>query len=97
MRLDNPMAEARQLNHDNAVLNESIRGPGVVYATTSLKCGDTIYNIGTGNSGGNCGPLGGSGGKAVSCAQLGKQVASASCDTGCGTQTGSGTCSITAK
>jgi hypothetical protein len=88
------------LNAIFPVLTEGGQGsgsPGVVYATTSLKCGDTIYSIGTGTSGGACGPSAGSNGKGVSCTQLGKEVASANCDTGCGTQTGSGTCSIAAK
>jgi hypothetical protein len=68
---------------------------GVVYATTGLKCGDgTIYEVSTGTNKGTCGPAAGSGGKKVTCVQGGKEVASASCDSGCGTQDGAGSCKI---
>jgi len=74
------------------------QGPvGVVYATTSLQCGGSVYTVSTGTNHGTCGPTAGSGGKGVTCGEGGNTVASASCDSGCGTQTGGGTCTIVAK
>jgi hypothetical protein len=67
---------------------------GVVYATTSLKCGNDVYTVSTGTNSGACGPTAGGGGKSVTCTSGGNTVASASCDAGCGTQTGAGSCTL---
>ncbi len=70
---------------------------GVVYATTSLKCGDTIYQVSTGTKTGSCGPTAGTGGQGISCTDGGKLVSAASCVAGCGTSNGAGSCTISAK
>jgi hypothetical protein len=68
-------------------------GGVVVFATTSLKCSDATYTISTGNNNGKCGPHG-QGQQAVTCTEGTNTVSSASCASGCGTQTGSGSCTI---
>jgi hypothetical protein len=74
---------------------------GKPYATTSIQCGSTIYQISTGNSSGMCSNLEnvGSPGKTtgVTCGDSVGNASSATCDGGCGATTGSGTCTITAK
>jgi hypothetical protein len=71
---------------------------GVVYATTSIKCGNTIYEVSTGNNAGNCSVAGPENGprESAGCndAPSGGNSASANCQTGCGATTGSGSCTI---
>ena len=69
--------------------------PGVVYATTSIKCGGTIYEVSTGTKDGNCSVAGPQGGMPTSTGCVdGGSKASASCDQGCGASSGSGSCTI---
>jgi hypothetical protein len=79
------------------VLDEG-QGGTVVYATSSIKCGNTIYEVSTGNNSGNCSVAGPEGGprESVGCndAPTGGNTASANCTTGCGATTGSGSCTI---
>src|SRR5262249_13206645 len=66
-------------------------GPGVAYATTSIKCGDTIYQVSTGTSGGACsvtGPID-KPNTGTTCTD-GDSRASATCVEGCGPSAGSG-------
>lgn len=71
------------------------QGGGVAYATTSIKCGGTVYEVSTGTNGGNCSVSGPQGGPRNSAGcNDGANVASASCDTGCGATGGSGSCTI---
>ena len=72
-------------------------GTGVVYATTSIKCGGTVYEVSTGNSAGNCSVAGPENGPRESAGcndSPGGNSASANCTTGCGATTGSGSCTI---
>jgi hypothetical protein len=68
---------------------------GVIYATTTIKCGGTNYQVSTGTSGGNC-AVSGPEGKPRDSAGCndGNNTASATCDTGCGATSGSGSCTI---
>jgi hypothetical protein len=68
---------------------------GVIYATTSIKCGSTVYQVSTGTSSGNCAVAGPKGGPAnnANCAD-GGNTASATCEEGCGATGGSGSCTI---
>ena len=70
--------------------------PGVVYATTSIKCGNTIYEVSTGTTGGACSrhpPTGKP--TTVACHEgEGGNKASASCRSGCGDTEGAGSCTI---
>jgi hypothetical protein len=72
--------------------------PTVVYATTSIKCGNTVYEVSTGNNAGNCSVAGPENGprNSAGCndAPGGGNTASANCQTGCGATTGSGSCTI---
>jgi hypothetical protein len=69
--------------------------PGVVYATTSIKCGSTIYEVSTGTKDGNCSVAGPEGGTPTSTGcNDGGNKASASCHGGCGASSGSGSCTI---
>jgi hypothetical protein len=68
----------------------------VVYATNSIKCGDTVYTVSTGTNTGSC-VTGGTQGQpvtTVNCQDGGKQVSSASCSGGCGTTLNGGKCEI---
>jgi hypothetical protein len=68
---------------------------GVIYATTSIKCGGTTYQVSTGTSGGNCAVSGPENGPRNSAGcNDGNNTASATCDTGCGATSGSGSCTI---
>jgi len=70
-------------------------GTGVAYATTSIKCGDTIYEVSTGTNGGNCSTGGTEGGQNTSAGcNDGKNEANANCQKGCGATYGSGSCTI---
>jgi hypothetical protein len=74
-------------------------GGGVAYATTSIKCGSTIYEVSTGNNAGNCsvaGPENGPHNSAGCNDSPGGNSASANCTTGCGATTGSGSCTMKA-
>jgi hypothetical protein len=67
----------------------------VPFATTSLQCGSTIYQVSTGTNSGICGPTNGTGGTGVNCTDnKGNLLSDASCTAGCGTSTGSGSCTI---
>ncbi len=71
---------------------------GVIYATTSIKCGGTVYQVSTGTSGGNCSVSGPQGGPRNSAGcNDGNNTSSANCDTGCGATSGSGSCTIVAQ
>jgi len=68
----------------------------VVYATSSIKCGDTTYTVSTGTNTGSCN-TGASEGQlptTVNCQDGGKQVSSASCSGGCGSSLNGGKCEI---
>jgi hypothetical protein len=73
-------------------------GSGVIYATTSIKCGSTIYEVSTGNSAGMCSNLADQGGgnktTGVTCGDGSGNASSATCDGGCGVTKGSGSCTI---
>jgi hypothetical protein len=92
---------ATESTHDCVQAVLPVLSLGKPFATTSIQCGSTIYQISTGNSSGQCGNLEnvGSPGKttAVSCGDSVGNSSSASCDGGCGAEKGSGTCTITAK
>jgi hypothetical protein len=77
------------------ILVPSQGGPAVSYATTSIKCGDTIYQVSTGTSGGACGVTGPAGkpSTGADCSDGGSR-ASATCNLGCGPSAGSGACTI---
>jgi hypothetical protein len=70
-------------------------GTGVAYATTSIKCGDTVYEVSTGTTGGACGVSGPTDGQNnnTSCVDEGNK-ASATCKNGCGPSAGAGSCTI---
>lgn len=73
------------------------RTPGVVYATSSIKCGDRVYEVSTGNNKGQCSVRGVEGEEdhMVNCSTAdGKNVANATCALGCGDTNGSGSCKI---
>lgn len=72
--------------------------PGVSYASTSVKCGDTVYEVSTGNGKGSCG-AGGSGRPSSerSCSDGKGNSASASCGGGCGPTKGSGSCKVVSQ
>jgi len=74
------------------------RNAPVVFATTSVKCGDTIYEVSTGNTAGNCGTAVNESGQTTgaTCEDRRGNGASASCQGGCGTSSGSGSCTIKA-
>lgn len=68
---------------------------GVAYATTSIKCGNTVSEVSTGTTGGNCSVAGPEGGPRESAGcNDGDNRAGANCQTGCGATTGSGSCTI---
>lgn len=64
------------------------------FATTDVKCGADTYTISTGTDGGNCtvNPPGSGGGGGGSCTD-GDNGAVVSCDTGCSSSSGAGSCS----
>ena len=68
-------------------------GTHVVYATTSVKCGDTAYEVSTGTGTGECT----SDGNKVTCTDKGSVVASATCQAGCGNSKGAGSCKTILK
>jgi hypothetical protein len=77
------------------VLSSGQGSGGVIFATTSLKCGNTIIQVSTGTSGGNCAVAGPENGPRNSAGcNDGNNTASASCDTGCGATSGSGSCTM---
>lgn len=71
------------------------QGPGVAYATTSIKCGNTVYQVSTGTGGGSCTGGGVQGGPHTngSCSD-GGNTAAADCTSGCGATSGAGSCLI---
>ena len=71
--------------------------PTVVYATSSIKCGNTVYEVSTGNNAGRCSVGGPANGprNTVGCNDAaGGNEASATCEHGCGATSGSGSCTI---
>ncbi len=76
------------------VLSSGQSGGGVIYATTSIKCGGTVYQVSTGTSGGNCSVAGPQNGPRNTAGCNGNNKSSASCDEGCGATSGSGSCTI---
>jgi hypothetical protein len=74
---------------------DQVQGPGVAFATTSIKCGNTVFEISTGTKGGGC-SIGGIADQQHSNADCkdGDNTASANCTQGCGLVTGSGSCTI---
>jgi hypothetical protein len=72
--------------------------PGVSYASTSVKCGSTVYQVSTGNGKGSCGA--GESGRPSSersCSDGKGNSASASCGGGCGPTKGSGSCKVVSE
>jgi hypothetical protein len=80
------------------IISQPGGGGSTIYATTSIKCGSTIYEVSTGNNAGNCSVAGPENGprESAGCndAPSGGNSASANCQTGCGATTGSGSCTI---
>jgi hypothetical protein len=68
-------------------------GPAFAQATTSIKCGNTIYEISTGTKAGNCGN-GPNEANSKVCDDSDGNHAYASCAGGCGISNGAGTCTI---
>jgi hypothetical protein len=69
-------------------------GGGAVYATTTLKCGNTQYEVSTGTKGGNCTHGTDAAGKPnVTCGD-GGNTTKANCTTGCGDSEGAGSCTV---
>jgi hypothetical protein len=80
----------------DVIISEGGGSTTVVYATNSIKCGDTTYTVSTGTNTGSC-VTGGPEGKPatnVNCQDHGKQVGEANCTTGCGTTLNGGSCTI---
>jgi hypothetical protein len=67
-------------------------GSGVAYATTSIKCGSTVYEVSTGTKGGSC-TVDSSNHSSVDCKD-GLNTTGATCSTGCSSSSGSGSCTI---
>lgn len=65
-------------------------GTGVAYATISLTCGSQTFNLSTGNSKGNC--QNGNPPTTSLCTDGQGNEARASCDGGCSSSSGSGSC-----
>ena len=67
----------------------------MVYSTTSIKCGNTVYEVSTGTKGGLCATSGPANAPVESgtCNDGGNR-AGANCKTGCEGTTGSGSCTI---
>ncbi len=63
-------------------------GPSVVFAGTSLKCGNSVISVGTGNDKGNCTGKGAT----RTCTDGSGNSATASCKGGCGDTAGAGFC-----
>ena len=81
----------------DVIISEGGGSTTVVYATTSIKCGDTIVTVSTGTKTGTCTPSGGGANKphnAAGCTDKGQQVSAANCDTLCGDTKGSGSCTM---
>jgi hypothetical protein len=80
----------------SGVLSPNGSGATVIYATSSIKCGNTIYEVSTGTDGGNCATSGPQNEprNSVGCTDSGGNQASASCGEGCGASTGAGSCKI---
>jgi hypothetical protein len=71
---------------------------GAVFASISIKCGNTVFQVSTGTSKGQCvanGNLDGPSTEAA-CAD-GDSVATADCKHGCQSTSGSGSCTISVK
>jgi hypothetical protein len=70
-------------------------GTGVVYSTTSIKCGNTVYEVSTGTKGGVCATSGPANApvESATCNDGGNR-AGANCRTGCEGTRGSGSCTI---
>jgi hypothetical protein len=70
----------------------------VIYATTSIKCGKTTYEVSTGTKTGSCStqtPMKGGTAVGANCStDLGSDKASATCAGGCGPSSGAGSCTI---
>ena len=72
-------------------------GTGVAYSTTSIKCGNTVYEVSTGAADGFCatsGPANEPVNSATCNDNKGGNRAGATCQTGCEPTTGSGSCTI---
>jgi hypothetical protein len=73
------------------------RAPGVVYASTSMKCGNDVVQVGTGTGEGKCTSTEGPAGNGITCTG-GKSGATAVCVGGvskCLETEGAGFCNIT--
>jgi hypothetical protein len=70
-------------------------GTGVVYAGTSIKCGNTVYEVSTGTKAGLCATSGPANApvESATCNDGGNR-AGANCKTGCEGTAGSGSCTI---
>jgi hypothetical protein len=68
-----------------------------VYATTSIKCGKTVYEVSTGSNSGKCTPSKNPKTGArdiVVCEDNAGNKSAASCALGCGNTEGSGSCTV---
>jgi hypothetical protein len=73
---------------------QGVNDPHVVYAGTSIRCGNTIYHISV--KGGACTSQSQQAGGGKTCSNGNGDSASANCRTGCGDTSGDGDCQITA-
>jgi hypothetical protein len=68
---------------------------GVIYASIDVECGDKTYTVGTGSKKGECQK--GSDRKSGICADIAGNEAQVTCENGCITTKGSGSCSLKSK
>ena len=88
-----PSVSRRVINPGQLPPLQGDGGPSVVYAGTSIRCGNTIYHISV--DGGACVNQSQQAGGGKTCSNSAGDRASASCRTGCGDTSGSGDCQIT--
>jgi hypothetical protein len=82
----------------DVIISEGGGSTTVVYATTSIKCSDAIYEVSTGNNQGSCettAPEGKPADHAHCYDNKNNEVSGASCQSGCGNTDKGGSCKIT--
>jgi hypothetical protein len=87
--------ELRMQNGGVVIVFPGLGGTGVAYASIDLVCGSKTYTVGTGNSHGEC-KSGGNGNNAI-CDDGHGNGAEVTCSSGCGSSSGSGSCSAKAQ
>jgi hypothetical protein len=89
-----PSVSRRVPNPGELAPLQDAKGPSVVYAGTSLRCGNTVYHVTV--RGGTCGNQTEAMGGGKGCSNNSGDHASANCATGCGDTKGEGAdCTIT--